>query len=150
MLTGSYFNTVDNKGRAFVPTKLRYGLEERVWLRRGIDKCIYVMTADAWKTFSTEYITDLNLRDEKARKLQRLVLGNSREIEIDGHGRIHIPPDQLAYAGIEKDIVFVGVGDRIELWDKQTYEAEMDPKTLDPGALMRETGEVRPSAAEPK
>jgi MraZ protein len=138
MLTGSYFNTVDTKNRAFVPTKLRYGLDERVWLAIGFDKCIYVMAQEAWETFLAEYISPLSLRDAKARELQRIILGNSKEIEIDGHGRINIPPDFQAYAGIEKDIVFVGVGDRVELWDKKTYEAELDPKRVDLSALIRE------------
>jgi MraZ protein len=108
------------------------------------------MTQDNWNAFLAEYITPLSLKDAAGRKLQRLTLGNSKEIEIDGHGRINIPPDYLAYAGIEKDIVFVGVGDRIELWNKKAYDAELDPKTLDLNALMREAGELRPSAAEPK
>ncbi|MDR0874679.1 MAG: division/cell wall cluster transcriptional repressor MraZ [Clostridiales Family XIII bacterium] len=138
MLTGSYFNTVDSKGRAFVPTKLRYGLEERVWLAIGLDACIYVMAQDKWNDFLAEYITPLSLKDGAGRKLQRQILGNSREVEIDGHGRINIPPDYLAYAGIEKDIVFVGVGDRIELWDKKAYDVEMDPKTLNLSALILE------------
>jgi MraZ protein len=150
MLTGSYFNTVDAKNRAFVPTKLRYGLDERVWLTIGFDKCIYVMAQEEWQTFLAEYISPLSLRDAKARKLQNAMLGNSKEIEIDGHGRINIPADFLAYAGIEKDIVFVGVGDRVELWDKKTYEADLDPKALDLSALIREVAELRPLAAELK
>ena len=142
MLTGSYFNTVDNKGRAFVPIKLRYGLGERVWLVKGLDACVYVMSHDGWKNFIEEYITDLSLKDARARKLQRFIFGNSKEVDIDAQGRINIPPDHLAYAGIEKDIAFVGSGDRIELWAKDKYEADNDPDTMNPDALMREAGEV--------
>ena len=146
MLTGSYFNTVDNKGRAFVPTKLRYGLGERVWLVKGIDSCVYVMSQDAWKNFIEEYITDLSLKDSGSRKLQRFIFGNSKEIDIDAQGRINIPPDHLSYAGIEKDITFIGAGDRIELWSKEKYEAENDFEKINPDALMREAGKVSPSA----
>ena len=146
MLTGSYFNTVDNKGRAFVPTKLRYGLGERVWLVKGIDACIYVMSQDSWKSFIDEYITDLSLKDSRSRKLQRFIFGNSKEIDLDAQGRINIPPDHLAYAGIEKDITFIGAGDRIELWSKDKYEAENDFAKMNPDTLMREAGEALTSA----
>ena len=146
MLTGSYFNTIDTKGRAFVPPKLRYEIGERVWLVKGIDKCVYVMSQDSWRSFVAEYAADLTKKDARARKLQRFIFGNSKEVDIDAQGRINIPLDHREYAGIEKDIAFVGAGDRIELWSKDKYELENDPETLDPDALMREAGEVPPSA----
>jgi mraZ protein len=138
MLTGSYFNTIDNKGRAFVPTKLRFELGERIWLVKGIDTCLYIFTQEAWANFTDAYITNLTMKDTKARKLQRFILGGSRELEIDKQGRINIPQDQIEYAGIEKDVVFVGCMDRIELWSADAYEKEMSKESLNPDELMRE------------
>ena len=138
MLTGSYFNTIDNKGRAFVPTKLRFELGERIWLVKGIDSCLYIFTQEAWANFTDAYITTLTMKDAKARKLQRFILGGSRELEIDKQGRINIPQDQIEYAGIEKDVVFVGCMDRIELWSADAYEKEMLQENLNPDELMRE------------
>lgn len=148
LLTGSYFNTVDNKGRAFVPTKLRYDLSERIWLVKGFDSCIYLMSQEAWKDFIETYITDLSLKDSNARRLQRFIFGNSKELDIDSHGRINIPQDHLEYAGIDKDIVFVGAGDRVELWSKERYEADTDPDVLDPDLLIREAENTRQTETE--
>ncbi|MCL2111127.1 MAG: division/cell wall cluster transcriptional repressor MraZ [Clostridiales bacterium] len=142
MLTGSYFNTVDNKGRVFIPTKLRYGLGERIWLVKGIDACLYVFTQEAWSAFTDEYVTNRTLKDSKARKLQRFILGGSRELEIDRQGRINLPQDHSDYAKIDKDVVFVGCGDRIELWGAEVYEREMNPDTLDPDEMMRGADEA--------
>ncbi|MDR3364795.1 MAG: division/cell wall cluster transcriptional repressor MraZ [Clostridiales Family XIII bacterium] len=137
MFTGNYFNTIDAKGRVFIPTKLRFSLGERVWLVKGVDACLYILTEGAWREFTAEYITKLTLKDAKARKLQRFFLGNSREVEIDKQGRVNLPQDHIEYAAIEKDVVFVGCGERIELWGAESFGKEMDPKAFDPDELMR-------------
>ena len=137
MLTGSYFNSIDNKGRVFIPTKLRCSLGERIWLVKGIDTCLYIFTQESWSEFMNSYITNRTLKDAKSRKLQRFILGGSRELEVDRQGRINLPQDQIDYAGIDKDVVFVGCMDRIELWSAEAYEKEMAQETLDPDELMR-------------
>ncbi|MDR1797819.1 MAG: division/cell wall cluster transcriptional repressor MraZ [Clostridiales Family XIII bacterium] len=146
MLTGSYFNSIDSKGRAFIPTKLRYGLAERVWLVKGIDPCLYVFTPEGWADYTAEYITGHPLDNPDARKLKRFFLANSREVEIDGHGRINIPADYLAYAGVEKEVVFVGMGDMLELWGKERYDKESDPANIDPSELLRAVARAKRSA----
>ena len=114
MLTGNYFNTIDAKGRVFVPTKLRYELGERIWLVKGIDACLYIFTQEGWAAFTGEYVNNRTLKDAKARRLQRFVLGGSRELEIDRQGRVNLPQDHMDYAGIVRDVVFVGCADRID------------------------------------
>ena len=138
MLTGCYFNTIDSKGRVLIPNKLRYSLGERVWLVKGIDACLYVFTQKAYTDFTDTYAMNLTLKDAKARTLQRFIFGGSREIEIDGQGRINLPQDHIDYAGITKDAVFVGCGERVELWSAEAYEKAMSPDSVDPDELMRE------------
>jgi len=142
MLTGSYYNTIDSKGRVFVPTKLRYGLAERVWLVKGVDPCLGLYTPECWQAFASRYITGHSLGNPDARRLKRFFLANSREVDIDGHGRINIPQDYLAYAGIEKDVVIVGMGDMVELWGKARYDQEMDPEGFNPSELLRAVAET--------
>jgi len=138
MLTGSYYNTIDAKGRVIIPTKLRYSLGERVWLVRGIDPCLYIFTQEGWIEFTTRYINNRSLTDRKARKLQRFTVGTSHELEIDRQGRINLPQSLIDYAGIEKDVVFTGCTDRIEVWSAEEYEKDMSPENLDPNELMSE------------
>ena len=136
MLTGSYFNTVDEKGRVFIPTKLRYSLGERIWLVKGADTCLYVFTQDSWADFAGRYINNLTLKDSNARKAQRFFAGSARELEIDKQGRINLPQEQMDYAGIKKDVVIMGCVDRIEIWSAEAHAKEME--NLDPDQLMRD------------
>ncbi|MDR3304732.1 MAG: division/cell wall cluster transcriptional repressor MraZ [Clostridiales Family XIII bacterium] len=142
MLTGNFFNTIDSKGRAFIPTKLRGGLGDRIWLVKGIEPCLYVFTPDGWETYTAKYISNRTQRDSKARKLRRMFFGNSRETDVDKQGRINLPPDHIEYAGIEREIVFVGCGDMIELWSKERFDEEMAPGNLNPDELMNEAKET--------
>jgi MraZ protein len=142
MLTGSYTGTIESKGRVTIPTKLRYDLGERIWIVKGIDACLYIFTQGSWSDFMNDYVTNRTLKDAKARKLQRFILGSSRELEIDRQGRINLPQDQIDYAAIEKDVVFVGCLDRIELWSAEAFEKEMAPGNLRPDELMRDAEEA--------
>ena len=142
MLTGSYFITIDVKGRVFVPTKLRYQLGERIWLVKGIDPCLNIFTQEAWTAYTNEYISNRSLKDDKARKLQRHVFGSTYEIEIDRQGRVNLPQNLIEYAGIDKDVVFVGCKDYVELWGAEAFEREMDPANLDPNGSMRDAAEA--------
>jgi MraZ protein len=150
MLEGTYFNTIDAKNRAFVPTKLRYGLSERVYLVKGIDCCLYLFTPESWRAFQDAYINNLTLEDKNDRTLKRFFLGSSREVEIDGHGRITLAADHMEYAGIEKEIVVVGMDDMLEIWSKENYEKAMDPGALDVSELMRGAARARPAEQAPK
>jgi len=137
MLTGSFFNTIDAKGRVVIPTRLRYGLSERVWLVRGIDPCLYIFTQKEWDDYTDKYINNRSMTDAKARKLQRFTLGGSHELEIDRQGRINLPQNLIDYARIEKDVVFIGCTNRIEVWSEAAYEEDMSPDNLEPDELMK-------------
>jgi len=138
MLTGSYFNTIDVKGRVVIPTKLRYSLGERIWLVRGIDPCLYIFTQKEWDEYTNKYINNRSMTDAKARKLQRFTLGGSHELDIDRQGRINLPQNLIDYAGIDKDVVFIGCPNRIEVWSAEAYEEDMSPENLDPDELMKD------------
>ena len=137
MLTGSYFNTIDAKGRVIIPNKLRYSLGERIWLARGIDPCLYIFTPKEWENYAEQYINNRSMTDANARRLQRFTLGGAHELDIDRQGRINLPQNLIDYAGLEKDVVFIGCPNRIEIWSAAAYENDMSD--LNPDALMRST-----------
>jgi MraZ protein len=142
MFTGSYFNTIDSKGRVVIPNKLRFELGERIWLTQSVDGCLSIYTQDGWREYTRIYISNLSLIDENARKLARFVLGGARELEIDRLGRINLPQDQIEHAGIEKDVVFVGIGDSIEVWGAEALERKTDPKGLNLIEIMHDAEET--------
>jgi len=148
MLTGSYTNSIDSKGRAVVPVKLRYSLAERIWLVKGVDPCLYLFKPEAWTAFKARVLNPNPFDDPNARRLKRLLLSSSREIEIDGHGRILLPGEYLAYAGIEKDIVFVGMEDFVEVWGSERFAKETAISGENASELLREAARFRRSVKD--
>ena len=143
MFTGTHTNSIDEKGRVVIPVKLRYGLGERVWLSKGPDGCLNIFTQDGWSEYKSAYVTNRTLKDENARKLQRFIFGGAHELDIDQRqGRINLPQDLIDYAGIGKEVVFVGAESYIELWDPAAYEKEMGPDNLNPKRIMADAGEM--------
>ena len=77
------------------------------------------------------------MAEEEGRKISRFFYGGTKECEIDKQGRINLPPDYLGHADLEKELVFVGCGEYIEIWDKDTFEEEMSPANFNPSELMK-------------
>ncbi len=122
MINGEYRHTLDSKNRTFLPAKLREALGENIVIARGIgkDKCISVYPMDAWTQFVAKIDT---LPAIQARTVRRWVYGLSQDAAIDSQGRTVIPAKFAEYAGLKKNIVSLGVGDHIEIWDEEEYDS---------------------------
>lgn len=120
MFMGEYNHTIDAKGRIIVPSKFRETLGDTFVLTLGLDGCLFVYPNDEWKGF----LTKLNglPGSKEARQLQRYFLAGATECEIDKQGRILIPTKLRTAAGLDKEVVFVGVLSKIELWSKERWE----------------------------
>ncbi len=125
MLIGTYNHSADEKGRVFVPSKWRDDLGEAFYLTKGLGKCLLGMHASAWETLCRR-LAELPMTNAEAAKFSRLILGNAFSAEMDKQGRILLPANLRAYAGLEREISFVGVGGRIEIWDAARWEAYND------------------------
>ena len=130
MFTGKYNHTLDTKGRIIVPAKFKKYLGELFQISIGMDGCLYIFPMERWQKF-VEDLNRLPGTDIRARKLRRAMLANSCECEIDKQGRILINSDLRAAGGLTKDAVFVGVGDKIELWDKDRFDAANDFSSIE-------------------
>ena len=127
MLMGQYNKKVDTKGRAIVPAKFREELGEKFVITKGLDQCIFGFTESEWNILA-EKIGSLSLTDKNVRKFVRFFLAGAATLETDKQGRVLIPAELRAYASLEKDIVWVGAGKRIEIWnpDKWAENTEYD------------------------
>ena len=127
MLMGQYNQKVDTKGRAIVPGKFREELGEKFVITKGLDQCIFGFTESEWNILA-EKIGSLSLTDKNVRKFVRFFLAGAATLETDKQGRVLIPAELRAYASLEKDIVWVGAGKRIEIWnpDKWAENTEYD------------------------
>ena len=120
MLLGEFKHNLDSKNRLTIPAKLRMELGDKPVLTRGLDGCLFVYPNRDWQLFS-EKINNLPLGQKKARDFKRFMLSGASEIEIDEMGRILIPDSLKKYANLGKAIVVIGVQDRIELWDENSW-----------------------------
>lgn len=127
--SGKYYHNIDAKGRIIIPSKLKKDLGENPVVSLGLDGCLDVYIAEDWKAFVNQ-LKSLPSMLAEVREMRRILLANASTCEIDKQGRILIPSELRSAAGIEKEAVFVGVGNKVELWNKETYEAKTNGQDL--------------------
>lgn len=123
MFQGSSALSLDAKGRLSVPSRHRDALalqcEGRLTLTRHPDGCLLVYPRPVWETRRAQ----ISAFPASARALQRLLLGHAMDVEVDGAGRVLVAPELRAAAGIERDVMLLGLGEHFELWDRTRLEA---------------------------
>lgn len=129
MFMGEYDHTLDPKGRMIVPAKFREELGEKFILTLGLDGCLFAYPLSEWETF-VEGLKKLPGTKE-ARQLQRHFMAGAADVEVDKQGRFLIPPRLREFAGLEKDVVLVGVLSKIELWSKEKWDSNQCYENMD-------------------
>ncbi len=130
MFMGEYSHTIDTKGRLIIPSKLRDELGESFVVTKGFDGCLFVYDMDEWKLLHDRLKT-LPLTHKDTRKINRFFLASATNGEIDKQGRVLIPAVLREFANITKEVVLLGVGNRIEIWDKDAWENESGFEDMD-------------------
>ena len=122
---GEYESTLDSKGRFLLPQAFKKQLPEDssnlFVINRGFEKCLAMFPKISWQPIF-QRLSALNDFEPKVREFRRYFLNGAVEVEMDGAGRLNIPNNLIAYAGLEKDIVLVSAINKIEIWDKATYQ----------------------------
>lgn len=121
MLIGEYEHSLDAKGRLIMPAKLRQDMGEKFIVTKGLDGCLFAFSQKEWENFETKLKT-LPLSDKNARNFVRFFLSGATECEIDKQGRFLIPNNLRTAANLEKESIIIGVGTRLEIWNKATWE----------------------------
>ena len=124
MLIGNYEHTLDIKKRLSVPAKWRSIFGEKVIITTGLDKSLFVFSADKWSEIAKE-VSGKGFYSEESRNFSRFILSNAFELSIDSHGRVLLPESLVKFAGLATDIVLSGVYDRAEIWDKAEFAKVM-------------------------
>jgi len=116
--------SLDGKGRLSVPTRHRDVLSatagNQLTITRHPHGCLMIFPRPEWEKFR-DRIGELPM---SAQWWKRIFLGNAMDVELDGTGRVLVSPELRAAAGIEKEIMLLGMGNHFELWDKATYETK--------------------------
>ncbi len=129
MLIGEYEHSLDVKGRLIMPAKIREDLGEKFIITKGLDGCLFGFSKNEWNNFE-EKLKTLPLTNKNARDFVRFFLSGAIECEIDKQGRFLIAGNLREYAGLEKEAVIIGVGTRIEIWNKDKWKAYNSEENL--------------------
>ena len=132
---------MDKKNRIIIPAKLREGLGDTFIMTKGLDSCLYIYPKSEWEVFEKK-LKALPMTDKNVRAFVRFLFSGANEMEPDKMGRVLIPQSLLSYAGIEGEVVSVGMMDRVEVWSKEKWtaynESDMDMDAI--AAKMNELG----------
>ncbi|MFH0988700.1 MAG: division/cell wall cluster transcriptional repressor MraZ [bacterium] len=126
---GRYSYSVDNKGRIALPAKLRKNVSpeanETFIITRGFEQCLFVYPQDEWNKVE-ESIRRLSSTNPQHRFFIRTLLQWATESQLDNQARLSVQQELLKFAGIENEVIILGVLERIEIWNPKVYEAYMN------------------------
>ena len=130
MFMGTSYNSIDDKNRMIVPSKLRTGLGARCILTKGLDGCLFIYPMDEWEAFE-EKLRALPLTNKNARTFSRFFVAGATDCELDKQGRILVPQTLREFAGLDKDVVLTGNLNRIEVWGKEKWSENCNYDDMD-------------------
>jgi MraZ protein len=140
VLKGHYINSINEKGRLSIPSKFRDILKEwgaaHLIVTKSIDRCLLVFAPDDWERME-QLAKGLSMVKKEDIVFKRHLVGSAEECPIDAQGRILIPSGLRDYAGLTKKCLLVGIVDRIEIWDQDTYNKGME-EALEDSEKLRE------------
>jgi MraZ protein len=123
---GEYEHSVDSKGRVAFPAKLRKALnpraQERFTILRGLEKCLYLYPEDEWESVEDQ-LSQINTFTREGRTVVRNFLRTAEDISLDKQNRLSLPSTLMDWSGIDGKAVFIGSGERIEIWSPEELEA---------------------------
>jgi len=145
MFKGHYINSINDKGRLSIPAKFREvlsGCESDVLIvTKSLDQCLMAYAPEEWERMEQKASALSTIRRADI-IFKRHVMGSAEECQIDGQGRILVPSSLREYAGLKKKCLFVGVVDRFEIWDVETYDLYMKEALKDPESLREKLAEL--------
>lgn len=129
MFRGATKVTLDDKGRMVLPTRHRQTASERgegkLVVTVDRDGCLLIYPLPDWEQIERKLMSLPSLH-ERSRRLQRLMVGHATELELDGQGRLLLPPELREFAQLQRHAMLVGQGNRLELWDEARWIERRD------------------------
>ena len=121
MFFGSFAHTLDEKGRLMIPRKMREELGFKVYIMKGFDGSLSVYTVERYQKLAEEFY-NLPFTQQRNRDYLRVQFASTYEIDVDKLGRLQLPTALLTKFNISRNVIVLGIGDHIELWDAKKYE----------------------------
>jgi MraZ protein len=137
MVIGQYLVKLTEKNRTALPKRFRDELGNDAIIAKWYEGCLVVVSNTGWKALLNKLTGKSDLITEPVRDTDRFILGSAFEIELDSQGRFVIPKILKDYAALEEEVIFVGLGDRVEIWNKNAWK-EREVYVQENAALMVE------------
>lgn len=131
MLIGQYISKLTDKDRIAVPKKVREELGEVLVLARWYERCLVLVSSDAWAKLQKRVRGEGKIITSPVRVIERFILGLAFEVRLDKQGRFVLPKPLMEYSNIKNNVVFVGLDDRCEIWAEDVWsdlEKEVEEK----------------------
>ena len=126
MFYGEYFHSIDRKGRLILPAKFREVAKsnfiEKFYITRGLDKCLFMFSEEEWRSQENKFKA-ISFTKQQARTFNRLYFSGAAEVLPDKQGRILLQQYLKDFAHIKREVIIVGVSNRVEIWAKDEWEA---------------------------
>ncbi|MFA5200426.1 MAG: division/cell wall cluster transcriptional repressor MraZ [Candidatus Omnitrophota bacterium] len=125
MFYGEFEHSIDRKGRLILPAKFREVAKnqfvEKFFVTRGLDKCLFMFSEEEWRSQENKF-KSMPFTKQQTRTFNRLLFSGAVEVNFDKQGRILLPQYLKDFADIKKDVMIVGVSNRIEIWAKDQWQ----------------------------
>ena len=120
MFLGRYQHSIDDKGRLIIPARYRELLSNGAFITQGFDGNLMVLTTETFNAIS-QNIRGMSITDARARLLKRLLYSSGEQVDVDRAGRILLPQFLRQAAGLDGEVVIVGVGEHFEIWSSDHW-----------------------------
>ncbi len=145
MITGEFINTLDEKGRILIPSRIRAEISgSELVVTKGIEKSLWLMHPDEWENLSKAIMESKSVFKAETRLVQRRIIAPAQKVEIDKAGRVMISPTLREFAGLAKNCVILAIEKYMEIWDEDEYNLyfqENDSKFKD---ALESMGDILP------
>ena len=135
---GEYQHRIDPQGRVAIPARFREYLKGGIYLSKGLDQCVWAFSVKSWEEWSASIAADPPNR-RQSRIMRRMIFGSAFDLTLDRQGRVLIPQALRQYANLTDEIILLGAGNFLELWDRQQWEQIEKPFVEEATARMADS-----------
>ncbi len=121
MLIGQYFSKITLKNRISVPKKFRREIGNKVIIAKWYENCLVIVAEAGWKELLLKITGQMDILTKAVRDTDRFILGSAYELDLDQQGRFVIPGNLKEYAQLSENVVFIGLGSRVEIWNEEVW-----------------------------
>lgn len=123
MFLGNYITQLGSGNRVAVPKRFRTQLGETFIVAKWYEKCLVIISTESWSELLQKLTGGQSIPTAAVRDTHRFIMGSAFELTADAQGRFVIPENLKAFADLKDEVVFLGLGDRVEVWDKKEWTA---------------------------